>query len=509
MARTSVIFHRIGPYHQARLSAASNRLQLSGIQGCGHDDTYAWEQIVHNKAYSLNTLFAKGDSDIQHPTHVFQRLAEVFEATDPAVVVVPGWSGKLAISALRWCVCNHVSAVIMSESTAWDEPRVAWKEWIKWRIIGLASTALVGGHPHADYIHHLGMPKERIFLGYDAVDNAYFAVESAKWQKLKPDTLKAEIGGQGTEDSGRSCQLSVVSCQEEKTEDGGQRAEQTGCSSNIQHPPYFLASNRFIEKKNLFRLLEAYARYRASYQLSVISYQDSETTGLSQAPHGQIHWDLCMLGDGALKPQLLTHCQKLGLHVIESAPWEVRKIAECRKLKTESEDRESPPTSDPRPPTPDLRPSASDLRPPVSGTVYFPGFRQIDELPRFYAHAGAFVHASTTEQWGLVVNEAMACGLPVIVSNRVGCAQDLVQEGVNGFTFDPYDVEQLAGLMQKVSSSDFPLSAFGDASRTIIADWGPERFAAGLKQAVECALQVGPKRASLLQRLILRALLLR
>ena len=184
-----------------------------------------------------------------------------------------------------------------------------------------------------------------------------------------------------------------------------------------------------------------------------------------------------MLGDGELKAQLLAHCQKLGLHAIESAPWEVS--------------------------------SSSKIQNPKSKIVYFPGFRQIGELPRFYAHAGAFVHASTTEQWGLVVNEAMACGLPVIVSNRVGCAQDLVQEGVNGFTFDPYNVEPLAGLMRKVSATDFPLSAFGDASRTIIADWGPERFASGLKQAVDCALKVGPKRASLLQRLILRALLWR
>jgi glycosyltransferase involved in cell wall biosynthesis len=109
----------------------------------------------------------------------------------------------------------------------------------------------------------------------------------------------------------------------------------------------------------------------------------------------------------------------------------------------------------------------------------------------------------------LVVNEAMASGLPVLVSNRCGCAPDLVQEGVNGFTFDPYNVEQIAGLMLKVSACDFPLSAFGDASRRIIADWGPERFAAGLKAAAEKALEVGPKKASLLDRIILRLLMLK
>ena len=64
----------------------------------------------------------------------------------------------------------------------------------------------------------------------------------------------------------------------------------------------------------------------------------------------------------------------------------------------------------------------------------------------------AFVHASASEQWGLVVNEAMAAGLPVIVSERCGCAPDLVREGVNGLTFDPCDVAELAGLMERVAA---------------------------------------------------------
>ena len=88
----------------------------------------------------------------------------------------------------------------------------------------------------------------------------------------------------------------------------------------------------------------------------------------------------------------------------------------------------------------------------LAGDVILAGFKQYDELPAYYGLASAFVHASTTEQWGLVVNEAMASGLPVLVSDRCGCAPDLVEDGVNGFTFDPYDVEALAGLMQRVAA---------------------------------------------------------
>jgi len=139
----------------------------------------------------------------------------------------------------------------------------------------------------------------------------------------------------------------------------------------------------------------------------------------------------------------------------------------------------------------------------AGGVLWLPGFRQIGELPRFYAGAGCFIHASTTEQWGLVVNEAMACGLPAIVSERCGCARDLVKDGVNGFRFDPWNVEQLAALMTKVAAPGFPRADFGEASRRIVADFGPERFARGLKAAASHAVKKGAHRPSLLDRLIL------
>jgi glycosyltransferase involved in cell wall biosynthesis len=146
----------------------------------------------------------------------------------------------------------------------------------------------------------------------------------------------------------------------------------------------------------------------------------------------------------------------------------------------------------------------------LEDSVLLPGFKQYDELPAFYGPAGAFIHASTTEPWGLVVNEAMASGLPVLVSNRCGCAQDLVQEGKNGFTFDPDNVEELAQLMFQVSAfQPSKLSEFGSESRRIISGWGPERFATGLRDAVAAALESPPKRAGALDRLLLRLLLCR
>ena len=142
--------------------------------------------------------------------------------------------------------------------------------------------------------------------------------------------------------------------------------------------------------------------------------------------------------------------------------------------------------------------------------VHLPGFIQYEELPVYYGLAETLIHASTTEQWGLVVNEAMASGLPVLVSNRCGCATDLVEEGINGFTFDPNDIGSMARLMMRMTSMDLETrSRMGHASYRIISNWGPERFARGLQDAVECAMREGPPCAALLDHLLLKAQMLR
>ena len=142
----------------------------------------------------------------------------------------------------------------------------------------------------------------------------------------------------------------------------------------------------------------------------------------------------------------------------------------------------------------------------VADHVHLVGPKGYGELPSYYAHASAFIHASTTEQWGLVVNEAMAAGLPVLVSNRCGCAADLVKDGENGSTFDPTNEEQMADLMLRISSDEERRKEMGRKSREIIANWGPARFASGLSSAIEAALSAPKKKTGLIDRLILWAM---
>jgi len=140
----------------------------------------------------------------------------------------------------------------------------------------------------------------------------------------------------------------------------------------------------------------------------------------------------------------------------------------------------------------------------LHGNVHLPGFKQYEELPVYYALAKAFVHPSTTEQWGLVVNEAIASGLPVIVSERCGCVPELV--GDNGFTFDPLNEDELtARLLDMTSLSDDERRRLEDASYRIAANVAPERFGEALEQAAQL-VRSDSRKTSLLSRMLIKSL---
>ncbi|MDI9432164.1 MAG: glycosyltransferase family 4 protein [Planctomycetota bacterium] len=338
--------------------------------------TYQWDVVDEPLLFARHILFPESDycalDSRTIRTAVFTRLGQL----EPEAVVVCGWDFPESVAALRWCRKKRIPCILMSDSTQRDAKRHWWKEWLKGRLVRGFSAALVAGKPQKDYVVKLGMPPERVFTGYDAVDNDYFS---------------------------RQAELIRGREQEYRTRHG-------------LPSRYFLSSNRFIPKKNLFRLAQAYAKYR----------------GRVPDP-----WDLVLLGDGELMPQV------------------ERSIRELR----------------------------------LQDCVVLPGFRQYDELPVYYALAGCYIQASTSEQWGLVVNEAMASGLPVLVSKACGCCEDLVQEGQNGFSFDPFSVDEMAEKMRMISHGGCDLAKMGQASRDIIANWGCDNFARNLWRAAQCAVE--------------------
>lgn len=126
----------------------------------------------------------------------------------------------------------------------------------------------------------------------------------------------------------------------------------------------------------------------------------------------------------------------------------------------------------------ELEASAREIYP---GTVHFAGFIQRDDLASYYALAECLVMPTHTDPWGLVVNEAMACGLPVICTNVAGCAADLIQQ--NGILVRPGDVMQLAQAMQRLASDAELRRSMSQQSRDLIQYFSPEACAGGFAEA--------------------------
>jgi glycosyltransferase involved in cell wall biosynthesis len=392
-----VLFRHFGPYHVARLDALAKSAQVTAIEFARDDGEYPWNVKLGAHDFAWYGLCEAYPVRLPARAAAGRKLAALINAADPDVVAVPGWSEPLALAALATASRRGIPAIAMSDSKADDFPRKAVRERIKRLVLSRYSAALVAGSAHHAYLVSLDFPPGRIVTGYDVVDNRHFSDGAASARAAAP-ALRGKFD---------------------------------------LPPVYFLASVRFIAKKNLDGLLDAYRIYR-----------DAAGAGA---------WDLVIIGDGPLRGALEAAADNLG----------------------------------------------------IGDHVHMPGFADYGDLPIYYGLAGAFVLPSHTDQWGLVVNEAMAAGLPVLVSAGCGSAGDLVEEGGNGFTFDPSDRSGLAGLMARLSDGSSDLKAMGEASGRIIESWDLDRFSTGMSDACRLALEAGAKRSTLIDKAILTGLALR
>jgi glycosyltransferase involved in cell wall biosynthesis len=249
-----------------------------------------------------------------------------------------------------------------------DRPRNVFVEWIKHYYLKLFDGFIYGGDTHENYLRILGVPIGREVYGYNCVDNDLI------------DRLAKKF-----------------------------RSEE---DKKLERTNYFLCVARFIEKKNLPRLILAYADYKAK-----VSKDEA--------------WKLVLVGDGRERPTIEREIERFGLHC------DVELVGRV-----------------------------DDFEEVVRWLV----FSKVLILP-----------SSHNEQWGLVVNEAMAANLPIIVSRKCGCASSLVKEGENGFTFDPLYPEQLANHMVWMHKNENRLHAMGQRSFQIVQQYSPETFARNIR----------------------------
>jgi glycosyltransferase involved in cell wall biosynthesis len=123
----------------------------------------------------------------------------------------------------------------------------------------------------------------------------------------------------------------------------------------------------------------------------------------------------------------------------------------------------------------------------MESDVHLLGFRNTSELPEIYGACDVFVQASEREPWGMVVNEAMACGMAICASDRVGSAYDLVRD--NGALFPVGDIERLAELMVGWTRNRAAIERMKRASETIIEKWSAKESADGVIDGVTAALR--------------------
>ncbi len=378
----AVCFTNFGPYHLARLRALAGRLgeagdRLIAYEVAGREQTYPWSRSRLAEPFTWITLFPDRVVETIEPSACRTAIIHALDQQQPDALGLVGYARPESMAAARWARRHGRPAILMSESQAIDRPHTWWKELVKMQRVRQFDAALVGGPGHRDYLVELGMPAERIALGYNAVDNDYFATRARCWR------------------------------------------ESPSSRSGLPDAPFFLTVCRFAPEKNLIRLIRAFARYREQC--------DPPTA-----------WELVLCGDG---------------------------------------------------------PSAGEVEATIAQSgcdrwIHRPGFLQADALSRYYAHAAAFVLPSLSEPWGLVVNEAAASGLPLLVSSRAGCAMTLVPEpeGTTGGRFNPIDVEEMTTkLARMAATAATDRQMMGLRAAEIVTCWGPDRFAQGTLEALEYA----------------------
>lgn len=324
-----LIWAQFSAYHVDRLEAVGRRLDgranVLAVEVTSKSSTYAWDPSGDVRNTTKKRLFA---GEIYEKIPWWKRLRRQFGALRRCDIVFIGVPYSMPDIVLLSLVLRLMgkTVVMMTASKFDDFERTATTEMLKSLLLRTYSAAIVGGRRQYEYVRFLGFRNRPVLPGYNTVSM---------------DRVRHQASVRGT------AQVAFAD-----------RA--------------FIYVGRFVEKKNLETMLEAYALY-------------ARGAGSGARP-------LDMIGDGALKPALVERSRALGI---------------------------------------------SDL-------VRFVGFLSAEAVSARLAGGLALVLVSGEEQWGLVVNEALAVGLPIIASTEIGAREALVRNLINGFIVESGAVESIA-----------------------------------------------------------------
>jgi glycosyltransferase involved in cell wall biosynthesis len=303
-------------------------------------------------------------------------LWSALETACPQTILCGGYNYPASWESLWWARRRSVRFVLWTESNEQDtRSRRPGVEWLKRYFVKSSNAFVVPGRSSFAYLRTLGASESVIFAAPNAVDNAFFAMQTKK-VKRNPVVYRERFA--------------------------------------LPHR-FILFAGRLVPEKGVFDLLEAYAKLEGELRSEV---------------------GLVFAGDGISREELAQLAEKI-----------------------------SP------------------------GVICFPGFTHREDLVALYALAEALVLPTHSDPWGLVVNEAMACGLPIIVSSVAGCSADLVEDGWNGFIVPPGDSEKLRAAIESLIRQPELRQRMGAYSSERIRNYSPEACAEGLASA---AISAGP-----------------
>lgn len=368
--RIAMLWEQFAPYHIDRIEAAAarlaNRADIVGIEVATASETYDWPPSGAVRGAEKRTLFPQMTYEAVGAWRRFR--AQLRTAWGCRLVMIGIGYNRPDVLLLGWVLrlTGH-RVVMMSDSKYDDRQRSVWTELGKSLLLRCFNAALVAGHRQEAYFRFLGFGARPILQGYDTISAERIRAEAAVPQS---DPVRFE-----------------------------------------DRP--FLFVGRFVPKKNLPTLLDAYASYVASA--------------------GDQARRLRMVGSGELEDQLRQRCAELG----------------------------------------------------IADRVAFTGFLNSREIAVEMRGALALLLISTEEQWGLVVNEAVALGLPVILSSTVGAYDLLVRNLLNGVVVETDSTAGVAAAMAHVAADEARWQHLSQASQDRAWYGDADRFADAVEQLLD------------------------
>ena len=366
--RIAILFAQFAPYHADRIEAAARaltgRATVVGVEVAQASETYAWSPSGEMRGAEKRVLFS---GERYEKIGTWRRFRAQYSALkDCATTFVGIGYNEPDVIALAWALrLRGRRVVVMTDSKFDDMPRSIRREWIKALLLRPFHAALVAGHRQVEYFRFLGFDRRRVLIGYDTVDLA---------------RVRAQAGGVAAPD-------------------GVAYAERP-----------FVFVGRFVPKKNLGFLIDAYHTYR------------NLAGGAARR--------LVLVGGGEEDAALRAQIAALGLEQ----------------------------------------------------SVEITGFLDAPQVAARLTQALALLLPSREEQWGLVVNEALALGLPVIVSEAVGARDLLVRNLINGFVLGIDSPAGWAAAMAELGNDEARWRTMVAQSHALAQAGDVKRFAEAVEQ---------------------------